>query len=129
MRDKSFNIAKNVKYDGYQEGLAWMVYKFFDKKSSGNGIKNENMSDQKLAAELRKLIIRKFKKRKVKYPFIDIIWGAALADMQLIGTFNKGFRFLLCVIDIYSIYGWIISLKDKKSYHTYQCFSENFKRI
>ena len=91
-----------------------MVYKFFDKKSSGNGIKNENMSDQKLAAELRKLIIRKFKKRKVKYPFIDIIWVAALADMQLIGTFNKGFRFLLCVINIYSIYGWIISLKDKK---------------
>ena len=75
MRDKSFNIAKNVKYDGCQEGLAWMVYKFFDKKSSGNGIKNENMSDQKLAAELRKLIIRKFKKRKVKSPFIDIIWG------------------------------------------------------
>ena len=42
--DKAFNIAKNPKYDGYQSGLASMAYKFFDKKSSGSGIKNENMS-------------------------------------------------------------------------------------
>ena len=38
--DKTFNIAKNLKYDGYQRGLALMVYKFFDKKTSGSGIKN-----------------------------------------------------------------------------------------
>ena len=43
--DKAFNIAKNSKYDGYQHGLASMVYKCFDKKTSGSGIKNENMSD------------------------------------------------------------------------------------
>ena len=43
LRDKGFNIAKNPKNDGYQRGLALMVYKFFDKKTSGNGIKNENM--------------------------------------------------------------------------------------
>ena len=41
--DKAFNIAKNPKYDGYQKGLASMVYKFFDKKSSGSGIKNGSM--------------------------------------------------------------------------------------
>ena len=40
--------------------------------------------------------------------------GADLADMQLISTFNKGFIFLLCVIDIYSKYAWVIPLKDKK---------------
>ena len=51
-----------------------MVYKFFDKKTSGSGIKNENMSDQQLAEELQKPVIRKFNKRKVHSPFIDNIW-------------------------------------------------------
>ena len=63
LRDKAFNIAKNPKYDGYQCGIASMVYKFFDKKTSG----------------------------------------------------GKGFRFLLCVIDIYSKCAWTITLKDKKN--------------
>ena len=48
-------------------------------------------------------------------PFIDNIWGADLADMQLISKFNIGFRFLLCAVDIYRKYTWIIiPLKDKK---------------
>ena len=106
--DKAFNIAKNPKYDGYQRGLASMVYKFFVKKTSGSGIKNENISNKRLAEELHKPVIRKFNKRKVHSPFIDNIWGADLADMQLISKFNKGFRFLLCVIDIYSKYAWVI---------------------
>ena len=46
--------------------------------------------------------------------FKDNIWGEDLADMQLLSKFNKGFRFLLCVIDIFSEYAWVISLKDKK---------------
>ena len=44
----------------------------------------------------------------------DNIWGADLADMQLIGKFNKGIRFLLCTIDIFSKYTWLAPLKDKK---------------
>ena len=55
--DKTFNIAKNLKYDGYQ--LASMVYKLLDqKKPSGSSIKNENISDQRLSEELHKPIIR-----------------------------------------------------------------------
>ena len=50
------------------------VYKFFDKKSSGSGIKNENISNKELAEELHKLIIRKFNKRKVNSPFTYNIW-------------------------------------------------------
>ena len=114
LRDKAFNIAKNLKYDGYQRALASMAYKFFDKKTLGSAIKSENMSDQQLAEELHEPIIRKFKKRKAQLPFIDNIWGAVLPDMQLISKFKKGFRFLLCVIDIYSIYAWVFPLKDKK---------------
>ena len=112
LTNKAFKIASNQKYDGYQRGLASMVYTFFDKKSSGSGIVNkENIQ---LADELHKPIIRKFKKRKVYSSFRDNIWGADLADMQLLSKFNKGFRFLLCVIDIFSKYALVIPLKDKK---------------
>ena len=66
MHDKAFNIAKNPKYDRYQRGLASTAYKFFDKKTSGSGIKNENISNNELAEELHKPVIRKFKKKKVQ---------------------------------------------------------------
>ena len=75
LRDKAFKIASDPKYDGYQRGLASMVYKFFDKKSSGSGIANE--PNYQLANELHKPIIRKFKKRKVYSSFRDNIWGWA----------------------------------------------------
>ena len=112
LRDKAFNIAKNPKYDGYQRGLASMVYNFFDKKTKGSGVTLTNKSipqNEQLAEELHKPIIRKFKKTGVYSAFKDNIWAADLADMQLINKFNKGFRFLLCIIDIYSKY----VLKDK----------------
>ena len=117
LRDKTFNIAKNPKYDGYQRWLASMVYKFFDKKTKGSGVTLANKSipqNEQLAEELHKPIIRKFKKREIYSAFKDNIWAADLADMQLISKFNKGFRFLLCVIDIYSKYVWVVPLKDKK---------------
>ena len=57
-----------------------MVYKFFDKKTSGGTVKNENISNKELAKELRKPITRKYEKRKLHSPFIDNIWGTDLAD-------------------------------------------------
>ena len=66
-RDKSFNIASDPKYDGYQRRLASMVYMFFDKKSSGSGIVNE--PNFQLANELHKSVIRKFKKKKSLFIF------------------------------------------------------------
>ena len=90
--DKAFNIAKNPKYDDYQRGLASMVYKFFDKKTKDSGVTLANKSipqNKQLAEELHKPIIRKFKKREVYSAFKVNIWGADLADMQLISKFNK----------------------------------------
>ena len=81
LKDKAFAIANNPKYDGYQRGLASVIYKFFDKKSKGNGIKNEIKENQQLANEFHKPIIRKFKKRKVYSSFKDNIWGIDLVDM------------------------------------------------
>ena len=74
LRDKRFSIAKNPKLDGYQRGLASMVYNFFDKKSTGSGIANNDIKQNlQLAEELNKPIIRKFKKRKVYSGFRDNI--------------------------------------------------------
>ena len=72
LRNKAFKIANGPKYDGYQRGLASVVYKFFDKKSSGSGVNEPN--DQ-LANELHKSIIKKFEKIKVYSSFRDNIWG------------------------------------------------------
>ena len=80
LRYKTFNIVKDPKYDRYQRGLASMVYRFFDKKTAGSGIKYMPQNEQ-LAEELHKPIIRKFKKRKVYSEFKDNTCGA---DMQLI---------------------------------------------
>ena len=74
----------------------------------------ENMYNKDLAKKLQKPITRKFLKRKVHSPFIDNIWGADLADMQLISKLNKGIRFLLCAIDVFSKYVWVVTLKGAK---------------
>ena len=106
-----------------------MVYKFFVKKSTGSGRRSLNSStlygllsssnneikqNIQSADELHKPIIRKFEKRKVYSSFRDNIWSADLANMQLLSKFIKTFRFLLCIIDIYNKYAWVIPLKDKK---------------
>ena len=113
LRDKTNDIASNPEYYGYQRGLASMVYKFFDKKTMGSGAVEPNES-LKLADELHKPIIRKFNKKKVYSSFKDNIWGVDLADMQLLSKFNKRIRFLLCVIDLFSKYAFVVLLKDKK---------------
>ena len=64
LRNKAFNVAQNLKYDGYQRRLASMVYKFFYKKSAGGGVNIPLEFNEQLAEELHKPIIRKFKKEK-----------------------------------------------------------------
>ena len=99
LKDKAFNIAKNPKNDGYQKELACMVYKFFDKKSAGSSgnMYTNNKRPLDLDEELHKPMIRKFGKRVVYSGCKDNIWGADLADIQLISKFNKGFRlFIMC---------------------------------
>ena len=120
LKDKAFKIVSNPKYDAYQRGLASMVYKFCDEKSKGNGIvaslanKCANEPNYQLANELHRPIIRNFKKRKVYSSFRDNIWGVDLADMQSLSKYDKGIKYLLCVIDLFSKYAWVVPIKDKK---------------
>ena len=121
LRDKTFNIAKIPIYDGYQRGLASVVYKYFDRKSSNSrqgtriisDVVSELMQRQQLLEELHKPIIRKYEKPKLYSSFKDNIWGADLADMEVINKRKKGFCFLLCVIDVCSKYTWVVPLIDE----------------
>ena len=106
-----------------------MVYKFFDKKSTslnksdslqkfskGSGIANKsaNEPNYQLANELHKPVIKKIEKRKVCSYFKDNIWGVDLADIKSLCKYNKGIKYLLCAIDLFSKYALVIPLKDKK---------------
>ena len=112
LKNSAYDNASNPEYDGYQRGLASMVYKFFDKKSMGSGIARDSSSI--LADKLHKPVIKKFNKRKLYSQFKDNIWGVDLADMQSLSRKNKGIKYLLCAIDLYGKYAFVVPLKDKK---------------
>ena len=87
---------------------------------------NQDWSQQ-LADELHKPIKRKFKKRRVLSHGVDEIWAADLVDMLKFSKWNKGYKYLLMVIDVFSKYGWIITLKDKKGESIMNAFKTIFK--
>ena len=100
-RDKAIKIANDPKYDGYQRELASIAYKLFDKKSSGSGVATE--PTYQLANELHRQIIRKFKRRS---------------------KYNKGMKYLLCAIDTFSKYAWVVPLKDKRGINIAKAFQK-----
>ena len=102
-------------------GLFLWFINFCDKTSAGSGVNmhTDNESPLDVAEKLHKPIIKKFIKRTVQSGFKDNIWDADLPDMQLISKFSGGFRFSLCVMDIFSKYAWFSPLIDKKRYHNY----------
>ena len=120
LRDKAFKVPGNPKYDGYQRGLVSMVYKFFDKNSSGNGIATE--PNCQLANELHRQIIRKNKKFIC---YLDTTWVVDLADMQSLRKYQKGIKYLLCAIDLFSKYARVAPLKDKRGISIVDTFQKN----
>ena len=65
-------------------------------------------------SELHKQIIQKFKRREVYSSLRDNIWGVDLADTQSLSKYNKGIKYLLCAIDLFSKHAWVVPLKDKR---------------
>ena len=127
VRNSVYDIVSNPKKDGYQRGLAGMVYKFFnskvaslDKKAmSGKGTENNKI----LAEELHKPVNKKFDKRKVYSLFKYNIWEVDLADMQSLSKKNKGIKYLLCALDLFSKYAFVVPLKDKKGISIVNAFN------
>ena len=135
LKDKAYNIASNPKYDSCQRASASMVYKFFNKKSTGSGTAKPSSikritrdSSLILADELNKPVIKKFNKRKVYSQFKDNIWGKDLADMQSLSKKNKGIKYLLCAIDLLSKYAFVVTLKDKKGISITNAFKKKINQ-
>ena len=82
---------------------------------------------QQLADELHKPITRKFTKRRVFVKGVDEIWAADLVEMGKFSEWNKGIKYLLMVIDVFSKFGWIEPLKDKKGETVAAAFEKIFK--
>ena len=121
LRDKAFEIASNPKYDDYQRRwFTSFLIKYLLKlelKIKLNKIKNLQMN-----------FIRKFYQRKVYSSFKDNMWGVDLAYMQLISKYNKGIRFLLCAINLFSKYAWVVPIKDKKGVSIVNAFQKNLDK-
>ena len=140
LRNSAYDIASNPKYDGYQRGLASMVYKSFDsnvapldnKTMSGEGNAKHSSkytgNNKILAEELHKPVIKKFNKRKVYSQFRDNISGVGLADTQSLSKKNKGMKYLLCAIDLFSKYAFVVPLKDKKGISIDNAFNKIIKQ-
>ena len=135
LREKAYDIASNPEYDGYQRGLASMVYKFFDKKSIGSGIAGSSSlermvepSSLKLSDELHKSVIKKINKRNVYSQFKDNIWGVDLAETRSLSKRIKGIKYLLCAIDLFSKYTFVVPLKDKKGTSITNAFNKIIKQ-
>ena len=112
-----------------------MVYKFFDKKSMGSSmagpttkLSSLESSSLKLADKLHKPVIKKFNKRKVYSQFKDNIWGVDLADMQSLSKKDKGIKYLLCAIDLFSKYAFVFPLKDEKGTSFTNAFNKIIKQ-
>ena len=111
-----------------------MVYKCFDKRSMGSGIARSSLkrvakdSSSILADELDKPDIKKINKRKVYSQFKDNIWGVDLAEMQSLSKKNKGIKYLLCAIDLFSKYAFVVPLKDKKGISIANAFNKIIKQ-
>ena len=122
LRDKACGIASDPKYDRYQIGVASMVCKFFDEKSSGSGV--ATVPKYQIENELHRQIIRQFKGEKVYYFFRGSIWGLDFADMQSLTKYNRGIRYLLCEIALLSEYSWFVPLKDKRGISILNAFKK-----
>ena len=83
---------------------------------------------QQLAEELHKPITRNFRKRRVISDGIDKIWAGDLVEMQKYSKWNKGIKYLLMVIDVFSKYGWVKPLKAKKTESVSSAFDLIFKK-
>ena len=121
-----------------------MVYKFFDSKVTssngetilGTGVGSERKINRKKIKpitesnkeELHKPVIRKFNKRKVYSSFKDNVWRVDLADTRLLSKQNKGIKYILCAIDLFSKYAFVMPIKDKRGISIVNAFEKIIKQ-
>ena len=108
LKDRGYEIARNLKYDGYKRGLTDTMYKIFG-RGSGASV------NEYLPEELHKPVIKKFKRSRVCVRFKDNIWGTYLAEMGSLSSFNHGVKHILFVINGFTKYAWVtLKIRHKK---------------
>ena len=122
MRDRAYEIARNPRYDGFQRSLASVGYSFLDKKTPEFGA-TSSVNDE-LAQELHKPVFIQSKRKRVYARFKDNIWAADLGEKESLSSESQGVKYLLCVIDIFTKYGWVKPLNDRKGKRALNTFIE-----
>ena len=126
---KMVKSLDSVPYNERQWGH-WLARNMINMKQTlGLGVNKGRQKtwQEKLADELHKPIKRDFTRRRVIVNHIDEVWCSDLVEMQQFSKWNKGFRYLLMVLDVFSKYGWIVPLKDKKGETVAEAFKTIFK--
>ena len=98
------------------------------KKKNAQNLRSVTRWEEKLADELHKPIKRNFRKRRVIVHNIDDISCSDLVEMQKLSKWNKGYKYLLMVLDLFSKYGWIVPLKTKTGSEVSGAFESIFKK-
>ena len=122
LRDKESKIANDRKFDGYQRGLASMVYKLFE----NNQVELVLLMNQSFNWQMNFInqLFKKLKNRKVYSSFRHNIWVVDLAGIQSLSKYNERIKYSLCTIDIFSKYAWVITLKDKRGIRIVNAFQK-----
>ena len=122
LRDKAFNIAKNPNYDEYQEGLPLWFTDFLIKRLQAVVLICMQIMKNKLRNYTHQLL--KIFRKELFIQDLKTLFGVLI---YLICNFDKGFRFLFCVIDVFSKRAWAVPLKDKKGVSIVNLFSKNIR--
>ena len=109
LKERADKVARNCKNDGYQWALASMLFKIFDKRTGSGTSTNEE-----IAEELHKPVIKKSKWRQIYARLKDNIWAADLAEMRSLSSKNKNVKYFLCVINVFIKYAWVKPFKEAK---------------
>ena len=115
LKDRTYEIAINPKFNGYKREIPSMVYKLLTRFGAITISKAGANINEELAQELGKPVIKKFKGRKMCTRFKDNIWAANLAEMGSYSSKNGGVEYLLCVIDVFTKCAWVKTLDDEKT--------------
>ena len=122
LKDKTIKIASDPKYDGYQRGLASMVYKFLIKSLVGMALLLSQITNSQM--NLIGRLLENLRNEKFIHLLETIFGMVDLADTQSLSIYKRRIKYLLCVIDLFSKYAWVVPLKDKRGINIFNAFQK-----
>ena len=125
--DKMLKELDEMKPNGLREKFDRRLVRSLIGTKRRLGLGVSTWSDE-LAEELHKPVRKKFKRRRVYVKGVDAIWAADLVDMQAFSKSNKGYKYILMIIDVFSKFGWAIPLKNKSAKEVTKAFADLWEK-